>query len=504
MRTQNKIYFFLILTTILMLVTACGANKTPDAVATFNPMVTAAAQTMEALLTQAANQAGGQPTNTQESGGGITLPTLTVAPSQTPVVVTPFPTAVPKTPTAITRCDWISFVSDVSVLDGTTFSPSTAFVKTWRLKNIGTCTWSTSYSLVFLKGDLMGGPAAVALPSSVAPGQTVDLSLNLTSPANEKAYRGYWMLRNAAGSMFGFGSGADLAFWADIKVSNPVVQTIAYDFVANYCSATWVSGAGALPCPGTSSDANGFVMKLTSPQLENNTVGTDAALLTHPQAINDGYISGTYPAFDVASGDHFQTKVGCQYGSTVCFVRFRLDYQAGADPVKTLASWDEKFDNQYYPVNVDLSSLAGKSVKFTLTVLSVGSPTQDDALWSAARITRATPTSTTGSCSLVSQAPANGTKYAPGFDFDASWVIKNTSTFDWIKTNVDFKYISGTKMHKYADSQDMTLDVVKSGNVTMGLDMKAPAANGTYSETWALVQGSSTICTMSVTIKVAP
>lgn len=503
MRTHSKFYIPLLLTTILMLVTACGPSGTPDAVATFNPMVTAAAQTMEALLTQAASQPGTQPTATQPG----TQPTSTLAPTSTSFVlpvVTPIPTSIPATSTPITRCDWISFIADVSVPDGTTYAPSTAFVKTWRLKNIGTCTWTPSYSLVFANGDLMGGPAAIALPGNVAPGQTIDLSVTLTAPATVKQYTGNWMLRNASGTVFGIGPTASTTFWVKINVANPAVTAIAYDFVANYCSATWVSGAGDLPCPGTSSDANGFVMKLTSPHLENNTTSTDPALLTHPQNVNDGYISGTYPAFTVQSGDRFQANVGCQYGSTVCFLRFRLDYQVGADPVKNLATWDEKYDNQYYSWNVDLSSLAGKSVVFILKVESLGSPTQDDSLWSAARITRITPVSTTGSCALVSQTPVNNTSFVPGYDFDTTWTVKNTSTFDWIKTNVDFVYVSGTKMHKFADAVDMPLDVVKNGTIALTLDMLAPATTGTYSETWALKQSSTTICTLAVTIKVAP
>jgi hypothetical protein len=350
----------------------------------------------------------------------------------------------------------------------------------------------------------MGGPAAIALPGNVAPGQTIDLSVTLTAPATVKQYTGNWMLRNASGTVFGIGPTASTTFWVKINVANPAVTAIAYDFVANYCSATWVSGAGDLPCPGTSSDANGFVMKLTSPHLENNTTSTDPALLTHPQNVNDGYISGTYPAFTVQSGDRFQANVGCQYGSTVCFLRFRLDYQVGADPVKNLATWDEKYDNQYYSWNVDLSSLAGKSVVFILKVESLGSPTQDDSLWSAARITRITPVSTTGSCALVSQTPVNNTSFVPGYDFDTTWTVKNTSTFDWIKTNVDFVYVSGTKMHKFADAVDMPLDVVKNGTIALTLDMLAPATTGTYSETWALKQSSTTICTLAVTIKVAP
>jgi hypothetical protein len=504
MRTQNKFSLFLVLMTILMLVTACGPTGTPDTAATFNPMVTAAAQTMEALLTQAAN-----PLPTQPSGGVTPQATFTqvLAPTQTGFVlptVSPFPTS---TSTPITKCDWISFIADVTVADGTTYAPSTAFVKTWRLKNIGTCTWTPSYSLVFVSGDQMGAPAAIAMPN-VAPGQTVDLSVSMVAPATVKAYTGNWMLKNASGVVFGFGPSATSAFWVKINVTIPAVSAIVYDFVANYTDATWVCAAGPTACTvGSTSDPVGFVMKLNTPHLENNTTGTDPALLTHPQNVNDGYISGTYPAFTVQSGDHFKATVGCQYGSTVCFVRYKLNYQVGSDPVKTLAKWDEKYDNQTYAWDVDLSSLAGKSVVFILRVESLGSPLQDDALWSAARITRTTPVSTTGSCQIVSQSviPVK-TTYPANDDLDFVWNVKNTGTFDWIKTSVDWVYVSGTKMHKpaFGDVRDLPLDVVKGGTIQLVMDALAPATNGTYSETWALKQGSTVICTMSVTIKVAP
>ena len=485
-----------------MLVTACGPIGTPDTAATFNPMVTAAAQTMEALLTQAAN-----PQPTQSSPGVTPLPTYTLAPTQTTFVVpsvTAFPTA---TSTPMTKCDWVSFIADVTVPDGATYAPSTAFIKTWRLKNIGTCTWTNSYSLAFVSGDQMSAPSAVSIPANVAPGQTIDLSVSMVAPATVKGYTGNWMLKNASGVAFGFGPSANSAFWVKINVANPIVSTIAYDFVANYALAAWVCDSGPTPCTvGSSSDPLGFVMKLNSPHLENNTIGTDPALLTHPQNVNDGFIFGTYPAFTVASGDHFVSTVGCQYGSTVCFVRYQLMYQTGSDPeFQILAKWDEKYDSQTYLWNVDLTSLAGKSVVFRLKVMTLGSPLQDDALWSAARITRTTPVSPTGSCQIVSQSivPAK-TTYLANEDLDFKWNVKNTGTFDWLKTSVDWVYVTGTKMHKYADIKDLPLDVVKGGTITLTLDALAPASNGTYSETWALKQGSTVICTMSVTIKVAP
>src|SRR5512138_302063 len=76
----------------------------------------------------------------------------------------------------LSTCDRAQFVADVTVPDGAKFAPGSAFTKTWRLKNVGTCTWSTSYSLVFSSGEPMGGPASIAFPLNVPPGQMVDLS----------------------------------------------------------------------------------------------------------------------------------------------------------------------------------------------------------------------------------------------------------------------------------------------------------------------------------------
>jgi hypothetical protein len=121
---------------------------------------------------------------------------------------------------AASLCNSAAFVADVTVPDGTTFNPDTAFVKTWRLKNNGTCTWPKYYGLVFTSGSPLGAPASVAMPVSVAPGQMVDITVNMKAPTTPGSYRGYWMLKNASGVKFGIGTNADKAFWVDIKVAS--------------------------------------------------------------------------------------------------------------------------------------------------------------------------------------------------------------------------------------------------------------------------------------------
>ena len=155
----------------------------------------------------------------------------------------------PTPAAAASTCDWAQFVADVTVPDGTSFAPGTAFKKTWRLKNIGSCTWTTGYSLVFDSGEKFGAPSAVNFPINVAPGQTVDLSLDMTAPSSAGHYLSYWKLRNASNVIFGIGTTANKAFWAEINVTS--TSGAGYDFTANAPSATWTSGAGALAFPGT-------------------------------------------------------------------------------------------------------------------------------------------------------------------------------------------------------------------------------------------------------------
>ena len=307
----------------------------------------------------------------------------------------------------------------MNVPDGTTFQPGATFTKTWRLKNVGTCAWSKSYQLVFFSGEQMGAAASAAFPQDVAVGQTVNISINMTAPSAAGSYRGYWMFKNASGAPFGIGTQGNKPWWVDIKVSGPTVTpggptktptpsvtpggptvtpsaNSAYDFATNACAASWFSGAGALPCPGSDNNNNGFVLKITNPKLETGVTDSRPAILTFPQALNNGYIQGFYPPFRVQNGDRFRSTINCEGGATLCYVAFRLDYQTGSDPIRTLwGPWLERVDNppKFYNLDEDLSSLAGKDVKFILTVLAAGSAQHDRALWVGPYIYRTGATS---------------------------------------------------------------------------------------------------------------
>jgi hypothetical protein len=132
-------------------------------------------------------------------------PTLAAGASQTPL-----PTAGSSDP-----CNLSSFVADVTIPDGTQIVLNQAFSKTWRLKNAGTCTWTSGYTLVFESGDQLGGPASQTLTNgSVAPGGNLDITVNLVAPGSTGTYRGNWKIREPGGALFGLSNGP---FWVEIK-----------------------------------------------------------------------------------------------------------------------------------------------------------------------------------------------------------------------------------------------------------------------------------------------
>ncbi len=147
----------------------------------------------------------------------------TQAASQTPVVGdatgTPEATLPPTADvTAQPGTDSAEFLADVTVPDGTDFTPNQVFTKTWQVRNNGTTTWNAAYALVHVSGEPMGNAEAVPLLATIAPGQTADLSVILTAPAQLGRYTGFWMLRNPSGQVFGIGPEANQPIYVQIDV----------------------------------------------------------------------------------------------------------------------------------------------------------------------------------------------------------------------------------------------------------------------------------------------
>jgi hypothetical protein len=196
--------------TLIIAILALSACNFPG-LQTPDPFPTYAAQTVEARLTSAVIE---QPTE-ETPPPAATTPSPATA-TNTPEAPTQTNTPIP-TETEI-PCNRAAFITDVTIPDGTDFEPGEDFTKTWRLRNTGSCTWNSNYELLFKDGDAMSGPASKDLNGSVAPGETVDISVDLTAPNSEGSYEGFWWLRSDAGIVFGVGSSGDVAFFVDIDV----------------------------------------------------------------------------------------------------------------------------------------------------------------------------------------------------------------------------------------------------------------------------------------------
>lgn len=385
----------LLLTAMACSLPSSSATDTPE-----NAQITEAAQTLAAIMTQAVIQTPVTPT--PRGSATATAQGITLVPSVTQATVVSGGQATQASPTSQQSCDQAAFVDDVSVPDGSTLVAGSVFTKIWRLKNTGTCTWSTDYALVFSTGNSMEGPSTQKLTEAVQPGQTTDIAVPLKAPATPGSYRGDWKLRNASGVLFGIGAEAK-TFYVDIKVVAKSANAPGVDFAASYCLAEWSGNSTILPCAGKDGAAEGFILFKARPALENGWVDDEPALITHPPKSNDAMIRGKYPAYTVQAGDHFQAVIGCEYNAKNCNVRFQLDYQIDNGTVQNIASWNETYDGKFLAVDVDISSLVGKNVRFALTVLSLGASDMDRALWLLPRIGKLTPTPTPTLTATVTQ-----------------------------------------------------------------------------------------------------
>lgn len=106
-------------------------------------------------------------------------------------------------------------MEDVTIPDGTILAAGESFLKTWRLKNLGTCPWDAGYSLVFLAGERMSAPDALPLAVTL-PGETVDISVQLTAPLVKGMYIGVYSLRNPLGQAVPIGTSDTI--WVKIVV----------------------------------------------------------------------------------------------------------------------------------------------------------------------------------------------------------------------------------------------------------------------------------------------
>ena len=186
------------------------------------------------------------------------------------------------------------------------------------------------------------------------------------------------------------------------------------------------------------------------------------------------------------------------------------------DPLAVQATIDAVSTFVVQTVSVDLTSTAAMMPTSTFTPEPTETPAITATLQPTATVEKPTatkmvatvvPTKTLTAtpaayaCKLISTSPTAGTKIKISTDFDATWIVQNVGTKIWENGYVDLKYVSGTKMQTGADIFDVPSAVVVGGELTLVVDMKAPATAGKYDASWVITMEGTTLCTLPVNIE---
>jgi hypothetical protein len=188
--------------TATLLLSACAPSEPIEPTPDVNVIRTSAASTVVAELTLTAaafTPTSMPPTETSMPELPTETPTLAFANDPTQVAL--------GTPAAL--CDDYDFnlsTLDVTIPDGTPMTPGQEFVKTWKIRNKGICTWDTGYRAIFSYSSPPNqnmGAQPIPLTALVAPGEEVEVSIQFKAPATPGEYTGYWQMVNSKGISFG-------------------------------------------------------------------------------------------------------------------------------------------------------------------------------------------------------------------------------------------------------------------------------------------------------------
>ena len=374
---------------LVMMSAGCQVQATSPTPLDPAQISTQAAETVIARFTQAA---GSQTASFTPSPSLNPSPTASLTPSPLPSeTLIPSATATPTLPPTDTPvpsptptetwqpCNQAQFVRDVTIPDNSPLNPGSEFVKTWQLRNTGSCIWNTAYELVFVSGEPFEFAGPVAIQKDVFPGDIINVSAFLTAPDSPGFHRGGFMLQTDDGALFGVSTEGFGAFWVQVQVVDSRFD-FSYDFATNFCLADWENQDGPLPCPGQADDPAGFVVLLEAPSLESYQEN-EPAIWSQPLQVQDGWIRGTFPAVRVDADQRFRMDIGCLEDYPDCDVVFQLNYRIPGGVTYNLGEWREVYDGEITRVDLDLSRLQSRSIEFIFTVLANGSPADDAAFW---------------------------------------------------------------------------------------------------------------------------
>lgn len=96
----------------------------------------------------------------------------------------------------------MTLLCDSTIGEGEAITPNTKFRKSWRVQNTGVEVWPEGISLRHTGGVSMGEYTRIEVPP-LAPKETIELSVDLVSPAEVGVFQSKWRMMTSTGSYFG-------------------------------------------------------------------------------------------------------------------------------------------------------------------------------------------------------------------------------------------------------------------------------------------------------------
>lgn len=211
---MKKAYYICIL---LLLLASCVPEKAPVSIPTLDA---------DKLNETAVSRATSDYAQTQAQ---VVVPTQTLAPVHTWTAIATLDRTRPPvhspTPEQVCNMATAGHPIDVTIPDGTVMLPGETFSKTWRLENVGRCTWTRQYAITFFSGNSMDAIQNQFISAEVEPGEVIDITVDMKAPATPGLYQGNWMLLDPQGDLFGIGPNGDAPIWVQIEVVASITST---------------------------------------------------------------------------------------------------------------------------------------------------------------------------------------------------------------------------------------------------------------------------------------
>lgn len=277
--------------------------------------------------------------------------------------------------------DEFTFVSDLTIPDGMTITPGTNFQKSWYVKNSGTCTWNSSYRVIYHSGDNVGRSKEYALLQPgyfIRPGESTVVSVDLVAPYEVGGtYTTYWSLKTPDGNEFGAGPAKNIYLSSNFRVESQFVVT--QNFGSLQCSDDY----GYLTCGINQTDGSrGSVYYDATPMLESGRSQGNPAIAVRPPSGENTVVRFEFGPLRFPRKSNFYTNFCCRPDTPTCDVQIRLYIREpgySEKLIQEIREWNDGLMGEWKFVLDDIG-IFDQDFTYIFEVQSNGGTEQDDLI----------------------------------------------------------------------------------------------------------------------------